>query len=250
MFNYIVWIIKKFYYRFTGFETYDGTYAYRKYLFDELCEIYGLDFFKNKRILEIGPKDGEDTFRLQSLNPSEIVMFDLPDKTSENNKWIDKLEVNNKLVIENFLYLDKDKYNDLGNFDLIYFTGVLYHNPEQLKFLKKLYDKLNSEGVLVLESATTRNIFLKRRNVVEVFFPETYRGTTTITHLPSKKAIISWLKMVGFQNIFISKSYNVEDYNVKDSRFASISQKLNSDNPSVYYEKQIEDSDYYIGGST
>ena len=158
--------------------------------------------------------------------------------------------MSNKLIIENFLYLDKDKYNDLGNFDLIYFTGVLYHNPEQLKFLKKLYDKLNSEGVLVLESATTRNIFLKRRNVVEVFFPETYRGTTTITHLPSKKAIISWLKMVGFQNIFISKSYNVEDYNVKDSRFASISQKLNSDNPSVYYEKQIEDSDYYIGGST
>ena len=86
MFNYIVWIIKKFYYRFTGFETYDGTYAYRKYLFDELCEIYGLEFFKNKRILEIGPKDGEDTFRLQSLNPSEIVMFDLPDKTLENNK--------------------------------------------------------------------------------------------------------------------------------------------------------------------
>ena len=46
------------------------------------------------------------------------------------------------------------------------------------------------------------------------------------------------------------KARVVSEDHVKDLRFASISQKLNSDNPSVYYEKQIEDSDYYIGGST
>ena len=138
----------------------------------------------------------------------------------------------------------------MENFDLIYFTGVLYHNPEQLKFIKKLYDKLNPQGVLVLESATTRNPVLKKKNVVEIWFPETYRNTTTITHLPSKKAIISWLKMVGFKNIFISNAYNPEDYNVKDSRLACIAQKLESDSPSVYYEKQIENSNYVIGGST
>jgi len=227
MFNYIVWILKKIYYKLSGFET-----------------------FVNKRFMEIGPKDGEDTFRLESLQPSEIIMFDLPDKADENNKWINQIKVKNKLITENFLYLDKDKYNDLDSFDLIYFTGVLYHNPEQLKFIKKLYDKLNPEGVLVLESATTRNLLLKNKNVVEIWFPETYRDTTTITHLPSKKAIISWLKMVGFKNIFISKAYNPEDYNVKDSRIACIAQKLDSDKPSVYYEKQIEDSNYFIGGST
>mgnify|MGYP001157158052 FL=1 len=250
MFNYIVWIIKKIYYKLSRFDTHDGTYAYRKYLFKELCEIYGDDFFVNKRIMEIGPKDGEDTFRLESLRPSEIVLFDLPDKTEENNKWINQIKIKNKLIAENFLYLDKEKYNDLENFDLIYFTGVLYHNPEQLKFIKKLYDKLNPKGVLVLESATTRNPLLKNKNVVEIWFPETYRNTTTITHLPSKKAIISWLKMVGFRNIFISKAYNPEDYNVRGSRLACIAQKLESDNPSVYYEKQIENSNYVIGGST
>ena len=103
---------------------------------------------------------------------------------------------------------------------------------------------------MVLESATTRNPILKKKNVVEIWFPETYRNTTTITHLPSKKAIISWLKMVGFKNIFISNAYNPEDYNVKDSRLACIAQKLESDSPSVYYEKQIENSNYVIGGST
>ena len=117
MFNYIVWILKKIYYKLSGFETHDGTYAYRKYLFKDLCEIYGDNLFVDKRIMEIGPKDGEDTFRLESLGPSEIVMFDLPDKTEENNKWIDQIKVKNKLITENFLYLDKEKYNDLENFD-------------------------------------------------------------------------------------------------------------------------------------
>ena len=56
----------------------------------------------------------------------------------------------------------------VGKFDLIYFTGVLYHNPEQLRFIQKLYDKLNYGGVLVLESATTRKRKLINENVVEI----------------------------------------------------------------------------------
>ena len=34
------------------------------------------DTFKNKRILEIGPRDGLDTFRLETLDPKEIVIMD------------------------------------------------------------------------------------------------------------------------------------------------------------------------------
>ena len=55
-----------------------------------------------------------------------------------------------------------------GKFDLVYFTGVLYHNPEQLRFIQKLYDKLNYGGVLVFESATTRKRKFINENVVEI----------------------------------------------------------------------------------
>lgn len=250
MFNYLIWIIKKVFFKITKFETFTGTYAYRKYLFQELNDQFEVNYFKDKRILEIGPKDGEDTFRLETLKPSEIIMFDLPDKKNENMKWKDEIKVKNKLFTENFLYLSKEDYENLGKFDLIYFTGILYHNPEQLKFLKKLYDKLNNNGVLVLESSTIRNRFLKNKNVVEIFYPETYRDTTTITHLPSRKAILSWLNMVGFSDIFISKSYDKEDFNIRNLRFACIARKKLEDKPSVYYEKQIKNSDYFIGGST
>ena len=67
MFNYIVWILKKIYYKLSGFETHDGTYAYRKYLFRDLCEIYGDNFFVDKRIMEIDLRMGKILFVLNLL---------------------------------------------------------------------------------------------------------------------------------------------------------------------------------------
>ena len=250
MFNRIIWLIKKVFIKLLNEEKSDDTYAYRDYLFKELIESYGKEYFNQKRILEIGPKDGEDTFRLEDLNPSELVLVDLADKEEENNKWINKLKCNFKFIEGNFLYFSQKEYEELGKFDLIYFTGVLYHNPEQLRFLQKLYEKLNFGGVLVLESATTRNKKLIKENAVEVLFPETYRNTTTVSHLPSKKAIVSWLNMVGFEKINISKCYEKEDYNVKDVRFACIAEKEESNKASTYYAKQLKEDSFVIGKST
>ena len=123
------------------------------------------------------------------------------------------------------MYLSKNEYDELGKFDLIYFTGVLYHNPEQLRFIKKLYEKLNINGVLVLESATIRNQILRKSNVVQVWYPETYRDTTTITHMPSKNAIKSWLRMAGFSKILDSNCYVHENYDVKNTRYACFAQR-------------------------
>jgi len=53
-----------------------------------------------------------------------------------------------------------------------------------------------------MESATTRNRKLEKLNVVEIHWPpDTYRGVQTITHLPSRLAIKSWLETVCFENV-------------------------------------------------
>ena len=134
MFDLFIYYIKKILNKISNKEKFEGTYAYREYLFKDLIENFGTDRFKNKRFLEIGPKDGEDTERLQKLSPEQIILFDLPDKSVQNEEWKHTLGEKDKLYIKNFLYLDKKEYDDIGKFDLIYFTGVLYHNPEQLRF--------------------------------------------------------------------------------------------------------------------
>ena len=56
--------------------------------------------------------------------------------------------------------------------------------------------------------------------------------------------------MVGFEKIFDSKCYDKENYNVRNLRYACIAEKRPTDKIETYYKKQIEDSDYFIGGST
>jgi SAM-dependent methyltransferase len=246
--NYVIWIFRKLFDKLSKSEI-SELLPYRKYLFDELMDEYGQEYFLKKRILEIGPKDGDDTFRLEKLNPEEIVMFDLPDKSNKTRKWIDHIKVKNQFFEENFLYISSQKYEQLGKFKLIWFTGVLYHNPEQLRFIQKLYDKLDDGGVLVLESATTRNLLLRNKDVVQIWFPDTYRNTQTISHLPSKGAIKSWLKMVGFTNIFDSNCFNHKNFNVRNYRYACIALKDESSKPYTYYAKEEENPDYIIGRS-
>jgi SAM-dependent methyltransferase len=147
MINFIIWKLKKIYFKLFNKPTSKDTLQYRDYLHRELLEIYGDNYFQNKRILEIGPRDGEDSFRIEDFNPSEYVLIDLPDKEEINLKWLNNLKSNHKFIQTNFLYMTQEDYESLGKFDLIYFTGVLYHNPEQLRFIQKLYDKLNYGGV-------------------------------------------------------------------------------------------------------
>lgn len=250
MLNFSIYILKKIVRRLKRQSSFDGMYAYRKYLFEDLKELLLNESLEDSRVLEIGPKDGEDTLRILSLNPKEIILFDLPDKAKEIKDWETLLRKQDKLIIDNFMYLDNKDFRDLGKFDLIYFTGVLYHNPEQLRFLNKLFEKLNLGGILVLETATIRNPFLRRLNIVQMWHPKTYRNTTTISHLPSKKAVISWLEMVGFSNIRISDCYDKENFNVRATRLALFAEKKKEKSQQVYYEKQIKNSDYFIGGSS
>ena len=114
--------------------------------------------------------------------------------------------------------MSKDEYDLLGKYDLIWFTGVLYHNPEQLRLIKKLYNLLNNNGVLVLETSTTRNNKLSKQTAVEIKNQGHY-------FLPTKKAVNLMLSMVGFEEVYQSKCFNRENFNKNNIRMAVIAKK-------------------------
>ena len=118
--------------------------------------MYPKENFFDKRILEIGPRDGDDTQRLVDLKPKKLTLIDLP-QDDRDVKWLEKIDYDYEFIEKN-LYMNRKEIEALGKFDLIYFTGIIYHNAEQLRFIQKLYELLNQNGVLVLESSTIRNI--------------------------------------------------------------------------------------------
>ncbi len=169
-----------------------------------------LDRFAGSRVLEIGPKHGLDSRLLAGLGPSELVLVDLPEKDALIRDWYAEVErlAPTRHISANLLYLTHEELAALGTFDLVWCLGVVYHNVEQLRLLRMLFQLTRSGGAIVLESSTTRDRLLARKNVVEIHWPEPYRGERTITHHPSRRALKSWLEMVGFSDVRIEPVYS------------------------------------------
>jgi hypothetical protein len=184
--------------------------ASERIVFTQLRDAGFLERFRGGRILEIGPKHGEDSRLLATLAPSELVLLDLPEKDDQVMQWLPDIErlCPTRYVSGNLLYVEPDVLAELGGFDLIWCLGVLYHNVEQLRLLRRLFHLTEANGAVVIESATTRNKRLADLNVVEIHWPDLYRGQRTITHLPSRLAIKGWLEMVGFEQVRIEDVYS------------------------------------------
>ena len=221
---------------------------YRELLFQDLCT--KLAGKRPLRILEIGPRDGEDTKRLLTLRPDVLVLVDLPDKEARVRQWLAELDATSiELIIANIMY--DEKCAALDPFDVVWCTGVLYHNPEQLRMVKRLFDFTRRGGVLVIESATARRRHLRDENCVEIWHGvsksthSAYHVSVNITHLPSKRAILSWLRMVGFGDIRSSDCLRRILRRLGRDRAAFIAQRPEHDVTATYYS--IAGLDYEIG---
>lgn len=224
---------------------------YRVELYAELLERAGKDAFRGARILEIGPKDGLDSRRLAALEPSELVLIDLPSKQEKVHGWFDQIACKKNLVLANFLYLTPEEYRALGKFRLIWCTGVLYHNAEQLRFLRKLYTLLEPGGCLVLETATFRGPkSLRTRPYVQVYYPEAYNELGTVTHLPTPAAVDAWLGMAGFAKIHPSGCYRKYNRDLIGLRYACICVRGAEDAGRAYYNTTGGANSKYIFGES
>ncbi|MBI1245713.1 MAG: methyltransferase domain-containing protein [Alphaproteobacteria bacterium] len=222
---------------------------YRGHLFDEL--VARLAGKRPLRILEIGPKDGLDTARLLTLAPEQMLLVDLEDKRAENDVWLPKLaRPGLEIRYGNLMY--EPWVDDLEPFDLVWCTGVLYHNPEQLRMVARLFDLTRPGGLLVLESATARRRFLANENCVEIWYPSPqgavkrkYHISSNVTHLPSRKAIESWMAMSGFIDIRTSAALRLQSRALARDRAAFIAERGTV--PGSYYG--VGGHDFRIGKS-
>ena len=226
---------------------------YRRFLFDELQA--RLEGRKPDRILEIGPKDGKDTRRLLSLEPGQLTLVDLPRLYEHNQKWLAELDASKiDYLSANLMY--SEEAAKLDPFDIVWCTGVLYHNPEQLRMIRKLHDLLVPGGWLVLESATAR-VYPGLRNVncVEVIWPPSeelkrkYSISMNITHLPSAKAMESWLQMVGFEDVARSGCHRYVSRALHKGRAAYLARKPDTPRDGAYYSLGESEEGYLIGKS-
>ena len=218
-------------------------------------------FKKEVSLLEIGPKHGKDTeFILKNFNIKSYVIFELKEKMNILNPILDKLSkkynINFDIIVKNIMYENMET----SKFDIILCNGVLYHNAEQLKFLRKLYKMVNKDGILFIESAICRNPLYYESSCIEVnatgrqggnreavlSVPEKdilkNNSNSTMTFLPTYKAIKNMVLLVGFNNILFENLHSISKVGEKQlpTRYDLFVKRDNdNDDGKYYYEKEF-----------
>jgi SAM-dependent methyltransferase len=199
---------------------------YRLFLFEHLQA--RLDGRRPGRVLEVGPRDGVDSARLATLNPERLILADLPHAKETLEAALAKRGILDKVELRYGNIMYDRVLEDVLPFDLIWCTGVLYHNPEQLRMIVRLFDWLGPDGLLVLETATARRAITRDQACVEIWHdvPDGLRRRThvssNVTHLPSRRAVAAWLAMAGFADIEHSPCHRRQSYGLDRNRAAFI----------------------------
>ncbi len=212
---------------------------YRHFLFEDLKARLGERRVSN--VLEIGPMEADDTKRLLTLAPDRLTLAEMPQWTEHLEKNLAAKGIADKVEIRVGNVMYDTMFDDLVPFDLIWCTGVLYHNPEQLRMLARLYDWLAPDGLLVMETATARRALMRDRNCVEIWHdvPKSVMTrshlSANVTHVPSRKAVGAWLAMVGFDDIVLSSCHARQSFSLAQNRVAYIAQRAGATEPESYY---------------
>ncbi|HET6249601.1 MAG TPA: class I SAM-dependent methyltransferase [Tepidisphaeraceae bacterium] len=108
---------------------------------------------QGKRVLDIGCRDGLFSFEAERLGASEVIGIDNCLSQGAVDVLIPHLRSRVRMHEMNLLHLSPQAF---GRFDVIIFSGVLYHLRYPFQALRIIRDLLADDGVLLIETAIWR----------------------------------------------------------------------------------------------
>ncbi|MEH2235271.1 DUF1698 domain-containing protein [Nostoc sp.] len=197
---------------------------------------------QNKTVLDIGCWDGFFAFKAEELGAERVVAMDdyvWSMNLAQQQKHIEEYKSSGKKpqhyhlipriwkpselpgkigfdtvhyikescveqIVGNFMSIDP---TDLGNFDIVFFLGVLYHLEDPLRALKRL--SLLTKNIAIIE---TLSIFFPEVNqesssLLEFFESDEMGNDVGNWFAPNLVALAKMLKAAGFKNIVPTSVY-------------------------------------------
>jgi SAM-dependent methyltransferase len=150
---------------------------------------------KNKRVLDIGCRDGLFSFEVEKLGAKEVIGIDNNLSLGAVNLLIPYLQSKVKMYELNVIDLKPETF---GLFDVVILPGVLYHLRYPFWALKQIKDVLHEGGKLVIETS----VYMDDNERPILFCPlasdESHYGVTNCTFFNMKGLIdtLSSLELV------------------------------------------------------
>ena len=200
-------------------------------------EEYGLTRiqFKGKRVLDIGCLDGLYSFYAEKRGAREVVSIDINEEqfgkqTNTKTDWSKGYLTAHKLLNSKAKYIfpysvyDLNK-EELKQFDVVLFLGVIYHIAHPLLALERINEVVNTGGVLVLEAEISEYVtrFAHKENYKE---PSTFTVTAKDAEHTQKSPIL--LKLIRtIINAFLYVASDTKEFNKRlHTKIRMVSGKL------------------------
>jgi tRNA (mo5U34)-methyltransferase len=156
---------------------------------------------KDKIIADIGCNNGYYMFRMSPDKPKLVLGFE----PSIQHYYCFKT-LNHLAGLGEMLQIDLLGVEDLALFgscfDIIFLMGIIYHRSSPIDTLRDVYQALNKDGVLLLESQC-----IPGNEHIALFPEKTYAKVAGTYFVPTGACLLNWLRKAGFKNVKICGDY-------------------------------------------
>jgi tRNA (mo5U34)-methyltransferase len=186
---------------------------------------------EGKIVGDIGCNNGYYLFRMLSQKPKKLVGFD-PSALCKTqfdfiNHFIKSDIVYEMLGVEHLpLYEHK--------FDTLFCLGVLYHRSDPIQTLKALYQGLNPDGELILDT-----FMIDGESPVALSPSKTYSKIPNVYFVPTIPSLMNWLERAKFRDVEvleIKKTDTIEQRKTEWIYGESLENFLDPTNPNLTIE--------------
>ncbi len=148
---------------------------------------------KDKIVGDIGCNNGYYLFRMLSQKPKKLIGFDPSaiyySQFQYLNHFIQSNIVYELLGVEHVAFYEH-------KFDTLFCLGVLYHRSDPVAMLKSLFNGLNKNGELILDT-----FMIDGDEEICLTPKDKYSKIPNIYFVPTVPALINWCKRAGFESV-------------------------------------------------
>jgi tRNA (mo5U34)-methyltransferase len=153
------------------------------------------------RILDVGCNAGFWSLQAKRLGASSVLGIDSSEDDISQARFVAQLTGIRDLEYQTVNAYDIAK-DALGDFDITFFLGLLYHLDSPVFALRKLYEVTKKFAIIDTQLTNSDIAMLKiDDDTAARYHAQSY--TNTLALIPSESAVLFMLKSVGFRDVFL-----------------------------------------------
>lgn len=187
---------------------------------------------QGKTILDIGCNNGYYLYLMSGQNPKSLLGMDPVIPYYLQYKLLSQFAPPPKTDFQLCGVEDLAHYEKA--FDRVFCMGILYHHPDPIEILKKIYQSMKPSGMIIIES-----LGINLKGSYFLFPKNRYLNLPGHWFIPTKEALENMVRRSGFQYVqtfFETKLTEDEQRQTTLSPYESLTKGLNPINPDLTVE--------------